>query len=182
MQCAGTQMWSSASPAKARPSAEGEPHSSVGAALLRAGVPAVIAKQYELAEDAAGELARVFYAELAAGTPVDLALAEARQHLCGRYRSRLDWAVPVLFLRSDDGTSFEVAEPADAPVEVVLSDVGMPPLDSYAPYENGLRHLLRRLEPGSNAYDEALFSSGWPKMSRRSAGRAKPAHCYQRGR
>jgi spore germination protein GerM len=85
-----------------------DPFSSVGAALLRGGVPAVIAMQFELAEDAAAELARVFYAELIAGSPADLALTEARLHLYGRYPTRLDWAIPVLFLRADDGVLFEV--------------------------------------------------------------------------
>ncbi len=64
--------------------------------------------QFELAEDAAVELARVFYAELAAGTSVDSALAEARLHLFGRYPTRLDWAIPVLFLRAENGALFAV--------------------------------------------------------------------------
>jgi formylglycine-generating enzyme required for sulfatase activity/tetratricopeptide (TPR) repeat protein/predicted Ser/Thr protein kinase len=87
-----------------------DPFSSVGTALLRGGVPAVIAMQFELAEDAAVELARVFYAELAAATPVELALAEARQHLYGRYTTRLDWAIPVLFMRAASGALFEMTQ------------------------------------------------------------------------
>jgi formylglycine-generating enzyme required for sulfatase activity len=89
--------------------ADDDPFSSVGAALLRGHVPAVIAMQFELAEDAAVELARVFYAELAAGAPVDLALTEARLDLSGRYPQRLDWAIPVLFLRAETGALFELA-------------------------------------------------------------------------
>jgi serine/threonine protein kinase/formylglycine-generating enzyme required for sulfatase activity len=94
--------------------ADDDPFSSVGAALLRGGVPAVIAMQFELAEDAAVELARVFYAELAAGAPVDLALTEARLDLSGRYPQRLDWAIPVLFLRAETGALFELAAPASS--------------------------------------------------------------------
>jgi formylglycine-generating enzyme required for sulfatase activity len=86
-----------------------DPFGSLGAALLRGGVPAVIAMQFELADNAAVELARVFYAELAAGAPVDIALTEARLHLYGRFRTRLDWAVPVLFMRAEDGVLFETA-------------------------------------------------------------------------
>lgn len=85
-----------------------DPFSSVGAALLRGGVPAVIAMQFELAEDAAAELTRIFYAELIAGVPSELALTEARLHLYGRYPTRLDWAIPVMFLRADDGVLFEM--------------------------------------------------------------------------
>jgi formylglycine-generating enzyme required for sulfatase activity len=95
--------------------ADQDPFSSVGAALLRGGVPAVIAMQFELAEDAAVELARVFYAELAAGAPVDLALTEARLHLYGRYPQQLDWAIPVLFLRAETGALFELAAPIAQP-------------------------------------------------------------------
>jgi hypothetical protein len=86
------------------------PFSSVAAALLRGGVPAVIAMQFEIAEDSASELTRVFYAELAAGTPVDLAVNEARLHLYGYDSFRLDWVIPVLFMRSENGDLFEVAQ------------------------------------------------------------------------
>jgi formylglycine-generating enzyme required for sulfatase activity/predicted Ser/Thr protein kinase len=132
--------------------ADEDPHSSVGAALLRGGVPAVIAMQFELAEDAAVELARVFYAELVSGAPVDLALTEARQHLSGRYRSRLDWAVPVLFLRSDDGTLFDVAGQAAASAASKDANAS----DHYTRLENGTRQLLRQLGRESGAYTEAL--------------------------
>lgn len=85
--------------------------SSIGAALLEANIPAVIAMQFELAEDSALELARVFYAELMAGMPADVALAEGRQALASRYASRLDWAIPVLFLRSESSTLFDIEPP-----------------------------------------------------------------------
>jgi hypothetical protein len=93
-----------------------DPFSSVGAALMRGGVPAVIAMQFEIAEDTAAELTRVFYSELAAGAPVELALTEARLNIYGRFQSRLDWAIPVLFSRSDSGVLFEVDEQPPAPV------------------------------------------------------------------
>lgn len=86
--------------------ASGDPFSSVGAALLRAGVPAVIAMQFAIPDDVATDLARVLYAELAAGTPVDLAVNETRMQLYGRHPSRLDWLIPVLFLRATDGVLF----------------------------------------------------------------------------
>jgi CHAT domain-containing protein len=84
-----------------------DPFSSIGAALAQGGVPAVIAMQFELADDAAADLAQIFYAELAGGMAIDVALREARQHLYTRNRSRLDWVVPVLYLHSEDGNLFE---------------------------------------------------------------------------
>jgi hypothetical protein len=95
-------------------SVSNDPFSSLGAALLQDDIRAVIAMQFELADDAAAELARIFYAELAAGMPVDLALREARLHLCERYRTRLDWTVPVLFLRTE-GVLFESIKQANIP-------------------------------------------------------------------
>lgn len=80
-----------------------DPTSSLAGVLLRAGVPAVVAMQFDLADDAAAELARVFYSELAAGASLDEAVGEARSELRESYPNRLDWLVPVLFLGLEDG-------------------------------------------------------------------------------
>ncbi len=93
-----------------------DPFSSVGAALLRASVPAVIAMQFAIPDDVAIDLARVFYGELAAGTPVDLAVNETRMQLYGRNPFALDWVIPVLFLRAVDGVLFEL--PAAPPANI----------------------------------------------------------------
>ncbi|MBC8075197.1 MAG: CHAT domain-containing protein, partial [Chloroflexales bacterium] len=108
-----------------------DPFSSVGAALLRGGVPAVIAMQFEVAEDTAAELARVFYAELASGAPLDIALTEARLHLYGRYPNQLDWSIPVLFLRSENDLIFEVT-PAPLPQTVAHRPTVEPPTPAPA--------------------------------------------------
>src|SRR5262249_6909368 len=52
--------------------------SSTGAALVRREIPAVVAMQAEISDGAALEFTRTFYKALAAGIPVDAALAEAR--------------------------------------------------------------------------------------------------------
>jgi hypothetical protein len=124
-----------------------EPFSSVGAALLRGGVPAVIAMQFEIAEDTAAEMSRIFYGELAAGAPIDLALTEARQHLAVRYQTRLDWVIPVLFLRADDGELFDV------PSAIATGAVSgtLPPLDTGDP-----RLLRARAAVLTQHWDEAL--------------------------
>ncbi len=93
-----------------------DPFSSVGTALLRASVPAVIAMQFAIPDDVAIDLARVFYGELAAGTPVDLAVNETRMQLYGRNPFALDWVIPVLFLRAVDGALFDL--PATPPPSV----------------------------------------------------------------
>jgi hypothetical protein len=83
------------------------PFGSVGAALMRGGVSAVIAMQFEIPVDTAAELARILYADLADGKAVDVALAEARRNLFGFDSFRLDWAIPVLFSRVSDGVLFK---------------------------------------------------------------------------
>jgi serine/threonine protein kinase/formylglycine-generating enzyme required for sulfatase activity len=119
--------------------------SSVGAALFRSGVPAVIAMQFELTEDTAAELTRVFYTELIARTPVDLALTEARLALAEKYPHTLDWCIPVLFLRTNNGVLFQpVPEPPVAPAP-------MPPLN-----QNDLRLRRARSAGVMGRWPEAL--------------------------
>ena len=63
--------------------------------------------------DSANELTRILYADLVKGRPIDMALTEARRHLHGIDTYRLDWAIPALFLRGNDGALFQPA-PATA--------------------------------------------------------------------
>ncbi len=85
------------------------PFGSVGAALMQGGVPAVLAMQFEFPAESANELARILYADLVKGRPIGVALTEARRHLYGIDTYRLDWAIPVLFLRGNDGALFSRA-------------------------------------------------------------------------
>jgi formylglycine-generating enzyme required for sulfatase activity len=106
---------------------ENDAFSSVGLSLIRGGVPAVVAMQFEIAEDVAAELTRVLYAELAAGMPIDQAVNEARLHISGRYRTRLDWAIPVLFSRAETGMLFAFAEARANLTEQVKQEEPPPP-------------------------------------------------------
>ena len=109
--------------------ASADQFSSVGAALMRGGVPAVVAMQFAIPDDVAIDLARVFYTELAAGAPVDLAVNETRMQLYGRNPYRLDWVIPVLFLRAADGALFDIAvEPAHAAAPAVPANTAVSPV------------------------------------------------------
>lgn len=70
--------------------------------LQRARIPAVIAMQFEIMDDAAITFARRFYGALSNGYPVDAALSEARLaiFIAG---NKVEWATPVLYMRAGDG-------------------------------------------------------------------------------
>ena len=82
--------------------------SSTAATLVRRGTPAVVAMQYEITDDAAKEFGRSFYEAVADGSPVDIAVAEARKSLSIQMSSTLEWGTPVLFMRTDDGVLFRM--------------------------------------------------------------------------
>ena len=75
--------------------------------LVLKNIPAVIAMQFEVSDDAAIVLAGGFYSALADGYAVDAALAEARKAVFARGNA-IEWGTPVLYLRAPDGRIFNV--------------------------------------------------------------------------
>ena len=93
---------------------ESDAFSSTAATLVRRGVPAVVAMQYEITDQAAIEFSRDFYEALADSLPVDAAVTEARTAVS--MDSALEWGTPVLYMHSPDGRVFDVVAPtSDAP-------------------------------------------------------------------
>lgn len=84
--------------------------SSTASILVRQGLPAVLAMQYQITDHAAIECARSFYQALAFGLPVDAAVAEARKGISLQVTNSLEWGVPVLYMRTDDGALFEIED------------------------------------------------------------------------
>ena len=89
-----------------------DPFSGVAQSLLQQRVPAVIAMQFEISDLAAKTFAREFYCAIADGQPVDAAVCESRKALFNEEFGQ-EWATPVLYMRSHEGTLFELA-PAGA--------------------------------------------------------------------
>jgi hypothetical protein len=83
-----------------------DPFAGIAPGLIRRGIPAVIAMQFEVTDTAAAIFGHEFYLALADGCPVDQAAAEARKAM---YASDCDveWATPVLYLRASDGRIFD---------------------------------------------------------------------------
>jgi len=86
--------------------------SSTAAILVRRSIPAVLAMQYEITDQAAIEFARTFYEALADGLPVDAAVTEARKAISLAVTNTIEWGTPVLYMRSPDGVLFQVARPS----------------------------------------------------------------------
>lgn len=65
--------------------------SSTATTLIGSGIPAVLAMQYEITDEAAVQFARTFYEALADNLPVDTAMADARNAINLRNRYSLEW-------------------------------------------------------------------------------------------
>jgi len=75
--------------------------------LVKIGIPAVIAMQFSIPDTSAIEFSRVFYTTLAETFQVDRAVSEARKKMFINLETgRIDWGIPVLFMRKDDGVIF----------------------------------------------------------------------------
>ena len=134
----------------------------VATSLLQAGIPAVIAMQYQMEDGAAVTFARTLYRQLAAFRPLEEAVSDARRDVLtgeGGSRRRTDfWLTPVLYMRAGmtSGTIFEQGGP-----------VGLDPPESVDPEadyqvwltEHGGRLVLNwrvRVTPGYEDF-VALF-------------------------
>jgi tetratricopeptide (TPR) repeat protein len=85
-------------------------------ALLKRGIPAVLAMAERIPDDVALTLSRLFYRNLKQRYPIDLSLSRARQGLLSSYGSnQLYWALPILYLHPDfDGYLQPTAPPSIA--------------------------------------------------------------------
>ena len=90
-----------------------DPFAGTAQSLVQQGIPAVIAMQFEITDDAAICFTREFYAAIAVGYPVDAALAEARKAIFSEV-SEIEWGTPVLYMRSPDGLIFEVEQVSES--------------------------------------------------------------------
>lgn len=105
--------------------------SGIAPALNRAGIPAVVAMQYTIGDQNAIAFTRRLYTALAAGQPIDAAVADGRLAILNRSAeaestneaAEVDWGVPVLYLRADerneDGILFP--RPVTAKTESLLT-------------------------------------------------------------
>jgi CHAT domain len=86
-----------------------EPFAGVAAALVAAGLPAVIAMQAEVRDKSAIRFSERLYRRLVDGDPIEAAVSSARIALHAGRIEAVDWAAPVLFVRGEGGGSLEEA-------------------------------------------------------------------------
>jgi hypothetical protein len=86
-----------------------DPFAGVATALVRGGLPAVVAMQLAVSDAAAIHFSAAFYRRIATSVAVDTAVTEARIALYSDRPDSADWGAPVLFMRSGDGKLFDLS-------------------------------------------------------------------------
>jgi hypothetical protein len=141
---------------------------------VQQGIPAVIAMQFEIADDVASRFAHEFYGALADGYPIDASLTEARKSIFAAGRE-VEWGTPVLYLRAPDGRIFDIettAPPLRGPLDSgpkVIESAAHADQDRLADaivaaateaFAGGQRaeaiEMLRRYDPKRGTIGEAL--------------------------
>lgn len=94
---------------------EDVPFSGLAQGFLRQGVPAVVAMQASITDDAALIFTRYFYRDLIEIGAVDTSLTEARLRMQANGHP-IEWGTPVLYMRALSGQLFQpAAKPATSP-------------------------------------------------------------------
>ena len=84
-----------------------DPFSGTAQSLIQQGIPAVVAMQFEITDDAAITFGNVLYEAIADGYPLDAATTEARIAVYTD-DNLTEWGTPVLYLRAPDGRIFDI--------------------------------------------------------------------------
>lgn len=126
-------------------SGRGPGFSSLGARLVRTSVPAVVAMQFPISDDAASRFSEQFYRALIKGDAVEKALAQARNFIYASEDSTLEWGIPVHFTRTGASGVFNPPPPgAIAPIKVRAADPDAA-APVVAPVVTDAQRELRRL-------------------------------------
>jgi hypothetical protein len=134
-----------------------DPFAGVAAAMVMAGIPAVVAMQFPISDNAAITFSGRFYPLLAHGYPVDAAVAEGRRAIRLAEAETMEWGTPVLFMRAPQGLIFQVSEAER--MKLPSSDI----LDLPPKITEALRHRLEQLYTDGLS---AFWLEDWEKACR----------------
>ncbi|MBP0639448.1 CHAT domain-containing protein [Cupriavidus sp. AcVe19-6a] len=134
-------------------SARGTGADSPGAAIVKSGVPAVVAMQYPICDETAITFASMFYRSLLNGRSVEDALTAARKLM--HRESAVEWGIPVLFTCADSSplivhrsaTAFPAPPSPPSPAASPVEPRGGPPAEpaEHQLQQDEARAALRRL-------------------------------------
>jgi tetratricopeptide (TPR) repeat protein len=137
-----------------RPPADSGRRLGLAHGLARRGIPATIAMQFGISDEAAQEFVRELYQALAKGQPIDEAVLRGRKAIQNRFTDGMEWATPVLYMQAKEGQifndllpmgeEFTYLGPEKRPREPIAEKESLEPslkawVHSY--YEQGLRHF-----------------------------------------
>ena len=164
-----------------------DPFSSIALSLLKAGVPAVVAMQFPISDQAAIQFSDEFYHSLSLGFPVDVALGDARVQMHA-IEGSVEFATPVLYTHTRDGQLFDVTDLSEPAIGTVGDRVEQKRLDKERGDLGGQtvpnaiwRRISRIIRILMNL--EKPSTLGWFLLGFISAGIAvilfrQPLHCW----
>ncbi|MBI2204741.1 MAG: CHAT domain-containing protein [Candidatus Rokubacteria bacterium] len=126
-------------------SSPADPFSGVAQTLVKDGIPAVVAMQAEITDEAAIIFAGEFYSTLADGQTIEAAVVRARVALYLN-RRHVEWGTPVLYSRAPDGRVFDIeARPPRVNAESIVAAPTAPVVSTTPSRPAGWGDRLRRL-------------------------------------
>jgi hypothetical protein len=97
--------------------------SGTAAALVRGGISAVAAMQFEISDQAAIAFCRGFYTAIGRARGVDEAVRSGRVAIVGLGEGSLEWITPTLYLRGQQNHLFELSDsPPESTPELAVAD------------------------------------------------------------
>lgn len=101
------------------------PFNGVASALVASRVPAVVGMQFSISEGAAADFTSTFYTTLGSSRCVDVdeAMAEGRRRILRKDAGSLEWATPVLFLRSPNGHLLDLEGAEAKPKKIAIFNI-----------------------------------------------------------
>lgn len=136
--------------------------------LVKAGIPAVVAMQYAIYDDAAIRFSREFYRSIFkshARGRVEFAVSHARNRLLGEFPGERDIGAPVLFMRASEGLLFNI-------VGKLLSDLPLSNNDYHRSevvketYRWNIEYLEQKCQESSNQQIKTALDQNNKELAR----------------
>lgn len=143
-------------------------------ALVRAGIPAVVAMLAPISDSSALVFSRALYRSLASGDPVDVAVTEGRLAIYSDCDVDYEWAVPTLYLSRAQTQLFLARDEARVQGEARrYFDRGRAAVDGGDP-QLAYGHFLRAYEIQEGEYPDAELHACLARMAERPLSSLPP--------